>query len=106
MSESARRRRWQAVTAATLLVGYVGYYICRSDLVVATPLLFSDLALFGIDKKVLGLVVSLGVLAYAVGKVVNGVIGDLFGGRRVFLLGMVLSAAATLWFGASVGLAA
>src|SRR5262249_6147955 len=106
MRDGGRLRRWQTLTASTLLVGYAGYYVCRSDLSVAAPLLLSDLAGAGIDKKALGLVVSLGVLAYGVGKVGDGVVGDLISGRRVFVLGMVLSAAATLWFGASAGLAA
>src|SRR5262245_44305705 len=106
MSESARLRRYQVLTAATLLVGYAGYYVCGSGLSVATPLLLSDLGGSGIDKKAIGLVASLGVLAYAIGKIVNGVVGDVFGGRRVFLLGMALSAAATVWIGAGAGLLA
>ncbi len=105
MDERARRARWQFLTAATLLVGYAGYYVCRSNLSVATPLLLQDLGGAGVDKKAIGLVASLGVLAYAVGKLVNGVIGDFLGGRRVFLLGMAFSAAATVWFGAAAGLA-
>jgi sugar phosphate permease len=42
--------RWQAITAAALLVGYGGYYVCRSDLSVVTPQLLSEFGSVGIDK--------------------------------------------------------
>lgn len=36
---SARLIQWQRITLILLIVGYAGYYICRSNLSVATPLL-------------------------------------------------------------------
>jgi OPA family glycerol-3-phosphate transporter-like MFS transporter len=108
LEERVERRLafWQTVTAGTLLVGYAGYYVCRSDLSVASPLILRDLGGVGIDKRALGLVTSVGIFAYAVGKVVNGVLGDFLGGRALFLLGMAGSILATAWFGASAGLGA
>jgi sugar phosphate permease len=41
VDDDVRLRRWQAVTGAALLLGYMGYYICRSNLSVATPALIS-----------------------------------------------------------------
>lgn len=57
-----RLRRWQAVTVAVLFAGYAGYYICRSNLSVAGPLLLADPDT-GITKARLGDIVSAGVLA-------------------------------------------
>jgi OPA family glycerol-3-phosphate transporter-like MFS transporter len=51
-------------------------------------------------------IASLGVLAYAIGKLMNGIIGDFIGGKNVFLFGMIGSVVATLAFGLSSGLTA
>ncbi len=99
-----RLARWRAITLAALFAGYTGYYVCRSDLSVAAPLIQQDVP--GIGKTELGWLSSVGLIAYAVGKVVNGLLADLLGGRRVFLLGMVLSAGCTVAFGLSGGLSA
>ena len=84
---AARLRRWQTLTAATLFAGYAGYYVCRSNLSVAGPLLTDpDHPL--ITKARLGDIASAGVLAYAAGKLVNGALADLLGGRLLFLFGL------------------
>lgn len=98
-------QRWQLRTAASLFVGYSAYYLCRSNLAVAAPLLIREFGSRGLDKEVLGEIASLGVLCYAAGKVVNGVLGDLLGGKRIFLLGMVGAVAATVVFGLGQGVA-
>lgn len=95
---TARLRRWQAVTVGTLFVGYAGYYVCRSDLSVATPLLLEEYKGAGLTKGHIGDIASLGVLFYAAGKLVNGVLADYLGGRRVFLLGLFGSVACTVLF--------
>lgn len=91
-------RRWQRITIALLVVGYAGYYLCRSDLSVATPLLIEQYGWQGMNKEAIGAFVSLGTLAYAIGKFVNGTIADYAGGRRMFLTGMVGAIAATAVF--------
>jgi MFS transporter, OPA family, glycerol-3-phosphate transporter len=96
-------RRWQLVTGAALLVGYSGYYICRSNLSVAVPALVADPAA-GVDRASIGLISSAGIVAYAAGKSITGVAGDFLGGRTLFLGGLFLSVAATLAFSASAGL--
>ena len=87
-----RLRRWQAVTVATLFAGYAGYYVCRSNLSVAGPLLLADPTL-GVSKDWLGLVAAVGLVAYAAGKLVNGFLADRLGGRLLFLVGLFGSAA-------------
>ncbi len=94
---------WHAVTIVSLLVGYAGYYVCRSNLSVAASLIASDGSLAGMSNATLGLIASAGVLAYALGKPLTGVAGDVFGGRRMFLLGMWGTVAATVAFGIGAG---
>src|SRR5262249_9763061 len=57
-------------TAALLVVGYAGYYLCRSNLSVSIPLIVADFAARGSQAQSvrvwLGSVASLGVLAYAI----------------------------------------
>src|SRR5664279_5364162 len=44
MNPQSHLFRWQAITFITLWVGYAGYYVCRSNLSVAGPLLQKELA--------------------------------------------------------------
>ena len=96
-------QRWQVRIALNLFVGYGAYYLCRSNLAVAAPLLIQEFGGRGLNKEVLGQIASVGVLFYAAGKVLNGVLGDLLGGKRIFLLGMVGAVAATVAFGLGQG---
>lgn len=102
-SQGDRLVGWQVVTGVALLVGYAGYYICRSDLSVAMPAMLADPAA-GLDRYGIGLVTSAGVVAYAVGKSLTGVAGDFLSGRVLFLGGLFLSVGATLAFSTSEGL--
>jgi OPA family glycerol-3-phosphate transporter-like MFS transporter len=98
MSDS-RLTQWQTITAASLFVGYAGYYLGRTCLSIATPLLVD--ASHGLELEQIGIISSVGVAAYAVGKVINGVVVDYFGGRRMFLVGMVATIGCTVAFGLS-----
>ncbi len=89
---SHERAGWGVVAALT--VGYVGVYLCRKNLAVAMPMLQQS---FGATKGQVGVVASLGTLAYAAGKVINGPLVDRVGGRRGFLA----SLAAVALFGAA-----
>jgi OPA family glycerol-3-phosphate transporter-like MFS transporter len=91
-----RLRRWQLITLAALFVGYAGYYVCRSNLSVSAKAISGEFPEIG--KTQLGILSSVGLIMYASGKVVNGRLADLLGGRRLFLLGMVLSVACTVVF--------
>lgn len=94
---------WQIQTTICLFAGYSAYYVCRSNLAIVAPLLLREFGSRGLNKEVLGQLASVGVLFYAAGKVVNGVLGDFLGGKKIFLLGMVGSVAATLVFGLGQG---
>ena len=71
-----------------------------------TPLLLEEFGPRGLNKEIIGLIASSGVLFYAVGKVLSGVLCDFFGGRRTFILGMIGSIIATVMFGLLTGIAA
>lgn len=94
--------RWHFVTIALLVLGYSGYYFCRSDYSVALPLILAEEVRKGTPLNVaqvrLGSIASLGVLAYAVGKFPSGALSDIFGGRSNFLGGMLGSVIFTLLF--------
>src|SRR5215471_51119 len=96
-------KAWGVV--ALLVIGYSGYYLCRSNLSVSMPLIVQDLASpgrpLGAVRVWLGSVASLGVLAYAIGKIPSGRLADRFGGRGNFLGGMAGAIAATALFAAS-----
>src|SRR5580658_9955467 len=83
--EVTPRRAWTVIDA--LAVGYVGIYLCRKNLGVAVPLLQTA---FHASKSDVGKVASVGTFAYAMGKLLSGPIVDRLGGRRGFLLSMVL----------------
>jgi len=98
----SRLMRWQWATVALMVAGYAGYYLCRSNLSVCIPLIRDDLLRQGYDadtaEKRLGLVVSFGVLTYAIGKFFAGGLADFQGGRRNFLGGMIGSIGFTILF--------
>ena len=87
-SRSPRYR--QVMTVSLLFGGYASMYFCREDVSVATPLLIEELTAHGMshaDAIVrIGTLTSFGVLAYALGKLFLGGLGDVWG-RRVRLLG-------------------
>jgi len=109
MSERAasvwRLRYAQLRTIALLFGGYAACYYCRADLSVATPLLAEDLGRQGISHRAalihIGTISSLGVLAYALGKLFLTGLGDYWGGRRNFLIGVGGATLFTLMFAAS-----
>jgi OPA family glycerol-3-phosphate transporter-like MFS transporter len=111
-TQAARRQRalrvHQARTIGLLTVGYAGYYLCRSNLSVALPEIIDELVASGTSPDEarihLGTIVSLGVFAYAVGKLCLGGTADLLGGRRNFLAGMGGAVAFTLLFASGGGL--
>lgn len=98
----ARLLKWQRLTLGSLLVGYCGYYVCRSNLSIATPLLTQGAGALTLEH--IGTLGSVGTLFYAAGKIFSGVFSDAFGGRRLFLAGMLASAGCTVVFGLGAGM--
>jgi sugar phosphate permease len=101
-------RSAQIRTVVLLFGGYAACYYCRADLSVATPLLADELERHGYSHAEalvhIGTIVSLGVLAYALGKLFLTGLGDYWGGRRNFLIGVGGAALFTLLFSLGGGL--
>ena len=101
-------RAGQIRTLVLLFAGYAACYYCRADLSVATPLLAEELGKQGTghDEALvrIGGITSLGVFAYALGKFFLTGLGDYWGGRRNFLIGVGGAALFTTLFGLAGGL--
>ena len=98
----------QSMTVLLLFGGYAALYFCRADLSVATPLLLDELGRHGVSHAEaivrMGSIVSLGVLAYALGKLFLTGLGDFWGGRINFLIGLGGATAFTLMFASGLSL--
>jgi OPA family glycerol-3-phosphate transporter-like MFS transporter len=98
--EALRLQRWGRLVVLLMVAGYAGYYLCRSNLSATMPLITEELVARGMGpaavKDALGWAVSLGTIAYALGKFAAGSLADLLGGRRSFLIGMAGAVACTI----------
>ena len=95
-------RYHQVMTVVLLFGGYASLYFCRADLSVAMPLLIDQLGVHGVSHGTavirMGQIASFGVLAYALGKLFLCGLGDLWGGRISFLIGLGGATLFTLLF--------
>jgi OPA family glycerol-3-phosphate transporter-like MFS transporter len=98
----------QAKIIVLLFGGYAACYFCRADLSVATPLLIEELGHRGVSHARamvrVGEITSFGVLAYALGKLFLGGLGDFWGGRVNFLIGLGGATVFTLLFASGAAL--
>jgi sugar phosphate permease len=105
-SRSLRFR--QTVVVLLMFGGYGALYFCRADLSVATPMLIEELGIRGVSHADaiirMGSIASLGVLAYALGKIFLTGLGDFWGGRISFLIGLGGATAFTLMFASGLSL--
>jgi sugar phosphate permease len=99
-------RYQQLKIIALLFAGYAALYFCRADLSVGTPLIVDELTRHGASRNDaivrMGTIASLGVLAYALGKLFLTGLGDFWGGRVSFVIGLAGATLFTLLF-ASTG---
>lgn len=100
--EEARRRRfWQWTILAALVIGYSGFYLCRVYFSVVKKSLLTEFGPVGLDKESIGAIASLGVSFYAAGKFLWGMLTDIIGGKRMFLISMFGAVLFSLAFAAS-----
>ena len=78
--------RWRTSTFWVMLIGYIGYYLCRGNLPASFGLLGKE---FGYTNTQLGLIAFYSEVFYSIGKFVNGPLADKLGGKKFFLLGMM-----------------
>ena len=109
MSRADKSLRFrQSIAVLLMFGGYAALYFCRADLSVATPMLIDELGRRGVDHANavvhMGSIASFGVLAYALGKLFLTGLGDFWGGRKSFLLGLAGATCFTLLFTADLSL--
>lgn len=86
---------WPALIA--LCIGFFMILLDTTIVSVATPAIISDLD--GADVNSVVWVTSAYLLAYAVPVLITGRLGDRFGPRRLYLVGLTLFTIASLWCG-------
>ena len=92
------RSRWELITLGCMFTGYMAFIFSRTALPVASPEMVKDLSL-GLDEASYGDIAAWGTAGMITGKLLTGVIADWLGGRRVFLVALVVSALLTFAFG-------
>ena len=99
VEEAKQEKLFKAFGFQTFLAGTIGYslyYVCRTSLnVVKKPILDSGM----LDASQLGLIGSVLLFAYAIGKFVNGFLADHCNIKRFMATGLVVSAAANFTLG-------
>ena len=94
----AAYRHWRIRTVATLWITYASFYLCRVNMSVALP---EIMRVFGYSKVDVGAIGSAMFIAYGVGQLINGLLGDRVGARAMMSLGLTASALLNLVFGFS-----
>ena len=80
--------RARRITLGAVMFCYLFYYTGRQTFGFAIPGIEAEL---GLQKQTLGWVSAAMLWAYACGQMINGNLGDRFGGRRMMSLGAVCS---------------
>lgn len=97
-TDRATFKTYRLITFVSLIVGYMGYYLCRKNFSSAFEPMHASL---GLTKATFGNIASAGTLVYAIGKLVSGPWTDKLGGRIVFFVGLFGSVVATVGIGAT-----
>ena len=99
VEDAKQEKLFKAFGFQTFLAGTIGYslyYVCRTSLnVVKKPIIDSGM----LDASQLGLIGSVLLFAYAIGKFVNGFLADHCNIKRFMATGLVVSAAANFTLG-------
>src|SRR5690348_10264103 len=91
-------RYWRVRILATSMIGYAIYYFVRANISVPIPAIRAELHY---TREQLGLVTTIGGLAYGVSKFINGILGDHANPRWFMALGLLCCAAMNVFFGKS-----
>lgn len=89
-----KKLRWSSFLAAT--IGYSLYYVCRTSInIVKQPILESNT----LDATQLGVIGSVLLFSYAIGKFVNSFVADYSNVKRFMATGLIISLAANFIIG-------
>ena len=97
-----QRFRWEMLVLVCMYLGYAALYMCRATVVISGPSMLDDPAL-GLNKTAWGAIIGWGTAGTLAGKLINGVLADKIGGRRVFILSLGFCMLATGVFGTLMG---
>jgi sugar phosphate permease len=89
-------RRWWAF--AGIVVGYTAFYVTRSSLTYAAPLMVAD-PTSGVTLSTVGALTSVFPVAYGASKFASGVLGANVSARLMLSVGLTLTAAVNFLFG-------
>ncbi|MBP87349.1 MAG: MFS transporter [Planctomycetaceae bacterium] len=95
---ASSRIRWEVIIVACMYTGYVGFMLCKSTVSLLAPAMKEEI---GLTTSDFGTIYAWGNGGALGGKLLTGMLADRFGGRRVFLLALGLTTAATVAFGAA-----
>jgi len=90
--------RQPLVILGCMYLGYGGMMVCRQTVVILSPALVVDPEL-QLTKVDLGNILGWGTAGALLGKFLCGPLADVIGGRRMFLLSLVVAAALVVVFG-------
>lgn len=82
-----------------IFIGYAGFYIVRKNFSMAMPFLVD----MGFEKSALGIALSANAIAYGLSKFLMGSVSDRSNAKYFLPLGLILSAAVSLFMGTEVG---
>ena len=85
---------WGIVTLISIYGAYAALNICRTTVIISSPAMLDDPEL-GLSKTMWGAILGWGTAGTLVGKLTTGILADRFGGRRVFLISIILCLLAT-----------
>jgi len=89
-----RLRGWQLRVFGLLWGAYASYYLCRVNFAVAQPMLLKEFPSW--TSAQIGTIPSTFALAYAVGQLVNGTLGQRYGARRMMTAALLIASASNL----------
>ncbi|MFA6449519.1 MAG: MFS transporter [bacterium] len=103
METTAKKyRRLRARSFIIIWFVYGGYYLTRKSFAVCKSSIMSDLHL---NTEQIGWIGGAFLGMYAIGQLLNGMLGDRLGPRVTLSVGMIVSALAAAWFGLTTSLA-
>ena len=89
-----RLRCWQLRVFGLLWGAYASYYLCRVNFAVAQPALLKEFPSW--TSAQIGTIPSTFALAYAMGQLVNGTLGQRYGARRMMTAALLIASASNL----------
>lgn len=90
------RLRAERVVLVLLVAAYASLYLCRANIEPAWTILAVQ---YGYDNEQTGAVFATALAAYAVGKVLLGMAGDVLGGKTILVVAMSTAVVASLLVG-------